>query len=265
MTKIIKLSKHQVDIDGNQEHGQITINNDNGKIVPDKTFGVYGNTLCSEDIYDYNNHSFIESLSPENLDFFVQAKSTIDYKQKLLKCIDYFFKECCIITFAEYATKLNNHIKRKFKHEFDVEQLRGDIEFDSIYGEVDPDGYVWKCYVDKNKSKKLTSYEKKVGYEYWKPWIEDESTAEIFQPNNYNGNWENRIELVSTLREQYYTSDYAWSNKELANKVDILLNDPNRWAMFENPEQTRAEIQAYAIKLKKYRELLQQLARELYF
>lgn len=263
MTKIIKLSKHQVDMDGNQESGQITINN--GKIVPDKTFGVNGYILSSEDIYDYKNNSFIESLSPENLDFFVQAKSSIDYKRKLLHCVDLFFKECCLMVFAEYATKLNDHIKQKFKHEFDVEQLRGDIEYDSIYGEIDPNGNVYTCYVDKNKAEKLTSYEEKVDYEYWNRWIQNEFLDEIFQPNNYNWDWESRIELVNKIKNHYYTSDYAWSNKELASKVDILLNDSKRWAMFENPEQTRAEFQAYAVNLEKYRKLLQQLAIELYF
>ena len=107
MTKIIKLSKSDYLVQG---YGQITIRD--GEIISDKTFGHLGtDLLCSEDLLSENG--YIQSLSRENLSFFVKAQSTPKYKKMLLCLIEQFAKEDYIKIFQYYADKLDRFLNQK--------------------------------------------------------------------------------------------------------------------------------------------------------
>lgn len=253
MKKIIKLNK-VVDMFGNRKQGEITIND--GKIVSNGS--ISETMLWSEDIYDYNNESFTESLSMENLDFFIQAESSIQYKHTLLECIDYFYKESYIKIFIKYAMNLKENIKQKFKHEFDVEEVLMAIKYTSAYN----DNYVYS-----NNDKKVMLYQRKINYSYWEGWLD---LNEYIYNIAGNSDWQKRIKAVRALRvralrNEYHKCDYVWTNTELACKLDKLLSNPRNWSMFDNPEQAHEDFQAYVNKfsLEKLHEYSYQVADKL--
>lgn len=257
--KTIKLSKiESVTID----RGRITIKD--GEILYEETIGHFSlNKLCRKDLYDYDSNSdktqIIKSFSPENLEFFVKIKGTTDYKQELLKYIDILIKDSYVQIFMKYGTNLNDHIKKKFSPEFSVTQLRKQSEHYAMYDDTN-------CEFE-NKAIKLQAYEKKVEYGYWERWVERYEEINLKKKWSKQSDWDIRRLRARYLRDKYETNDYIWSNKELANKVDNLINNPIKWEMFDNPTQAREDFQTYvnSFRLEELHKYSQQLARELYF
>ena len=227
MTKIIKLSKSDCLIQG---YGQITI--EDGEIISDKTFGHLGALLCSEDLLSENG--YIQSLSRENLSFFVKAQSTPKYKHTLLCLIEQFAKEDYVKIFQHYANKLDRLLNQKLGST--RKKVQEAIEYDLMY---DTDT------VNENESSTVNAYEKKVGFDHWSKWYNDDCLA-----------------VCCML-----SFDDMYTSKDLSQMLNELLNTPKNWAMFDNPAQAREDFQAYVnkVNVEKLREYSQQLARELYF
>ncbi|GET07202.1 hypothetical protein SY212_22320 [Ligilactobacillus agilis] len=228
MTKIIKLSKSDYLVQG---YGQITI--EDGEIISDKTFGHLGtDLLCSEDLLSENG--YIQSLSRENLPFFVKAQSTPKYKYMLLCLIEQFAKQDYIKIFQYYADKLDRFLNQKLGST--RKKVQDAIEYDFMYD---------TNTVNENESSIVSAYEKKVGFDHWSKWYADDCLA-----------------ICSSL-----SIDDMYSSKELSSILNELLNTPKNWAMFDNPAQAREDFQAYVnkVNVEKLHEYSQQLARELYF